>query len=181
MQEYVLVVEDDKIYRERLLRSFNDRGLLTLGASSRNEASILSREYSIRWAVIDLLINSESGLTVLEEILMRHPTAKCVILTGYGTIKTAVDAVKMGAAQYLTKPIDLLTILQSLGINTALDSAPLQRAALDPTPTLDQVEWDYIQRVLNYNSGNITAASKALGLPRRSLQRKLQKDPGKLT
>jgi two-component system response regulator RegA len=180
MQNYLLVAEDDKVYRERLVRAFRDRGYPTLSAASADEARGLANEYTIKWALIDLLIGADSGLEVLQEILSVHQSATCVILTGYGTIKTAVDAIKLGASQYLTKPADFSTIIHTLKLPEITVTSLDQERPPPTVPTLDQVEWEYIQRVLHNNRGNITQTSKALGVPRRSLQRKLQKYPGKL-
>jgi two-component system response regulator RegA len=180
MHEYLLVVEDDTVYRQRLVKAFSYRGYPTLSAASRNEARILVSEYHVKWALIDLLIGSESGLEVLQDILSVNPSAACVILTGYGTIQTAVDAIKLGATQYLTKPTDLPNIIRSLKLPALDEQVPADELTRSTFPTLDQVEWDYIQRVLQINNGNISQTSKALGVPRRTLQRKLQKDPGKL-
>lgn len=180
MQEYLLVVEDDTVYRERLVKAFNYRGYPALSAATHAEARSLANQYTVKWALIDLLIGPESGLEVLQDILAVDHTTICVILTGYGTIKTAVDATKLGASQYLTKPTDFATIMHSLKLPAVQEQKPVQEVQLSPVPTLDQVEWDYIQRVLQINKGNITRTSKALGVPRRTLQRKLQKDPGKL-
>lgn len=180
MLEYLLVVEDDTVYRERLVKAFTYRGYLTLSAATRDEAQRIANEHTVKWALIDLLIGSDSGLEVLQDLLSVNPSTICVILTGYGTIKTAVDAIKLGATQYLTKPTDLSTIIHTLKLPEIQDPLPTKELQPSTVPTLDQVEWDYIQRVLQINKGNITQASKALGVPRRSLQRKLQKYPGKL-
>lgn len=180
MQEYLLIVEDDKVYRERLVRAFTDRGYPTLSAANADETCRLVNEYLIKWALIDLIIDADSGLDVLQTILSVHRSANCVILTGYGTIKTAVDAIKLGASQYLTKPTDFATIIQSLKLPDVPQNPHYIGRETAAVPTLNQVEWEYIQRVLSKNRGNITTTSRALGLPRRSLQRKLQKDPGKL-
>ncbi len=180
MQEYLLVVENDNVFRERLVRAFNDRGYPTLSAASANEARTLVNLYVIKWALIDLVIDTDSGLDVLQAILSVHQSAICVILTGYGTITTAVDAIKLGAAQYLTKPTDFAAIIESLKLPEIPRNPTYIGEEAATVPTLNQVEWNYIQRVLSDNGGNITATSRALGVPRRSLQRKLRKDPGKL-
>ncbi|RIL07566.1 MAG: two-component system response regulator, partial [Proteobacteria bacterium] len=112
----------------------------------------------------------ESGLDLLGEISALSK-AKVVVLTGYGSIATAVEAVKLGAVNYLTKPVNADTVL------AAFEKSAPSRVEI---PDLAQVEWEHIQRVVNEYNGNISRASKVLGLHRRSLQRKLAKNPGRL-
>lgn len=127
-----------------------------------------------QFGVFDLKIPGGSGLSLLPEFKKIAPDCKIVLLTGYATFATAVQAVKQGAVNYLAKPAHADAILQ------ALMGAEATRTSSLPLPTLDQVEWDHIQRVLSDCDGNISKASKVLGLHRRSLQRKLAKFPDKL-
>jgi two-component system response regulator RegA len=176
--EQLLLVDDDVVFRTRLGRALRDRGLQVAEASTAEEVcSQLSLGFLPHKVVLDLRLQQESGLDVLSCILQRAPAAKVLLLTGYGTIASAVEALRLGAINYLTKPVDPDSLLAAFSSTTATSSAPVQATS---TPELAQVEWDHIQRVLQDCGGNVTLAAKSLGIHRRSLQRKLQKQPAKL-
>jgi two-component system, response regulator RegA len=168
----VLVVEDDTFLRERLVRAFNDRGLLARGAATVKEA-LPDTEEGPEYAVVDLRIGDDSGLEVVRQLLAKDPGTRVVMLTGYGSIATAVEAMRLGAVHYLTKPADADDILRALhrGASEALPSPPGEPLSLA------QAEWEHINSVLVSVSGNISEAARRLGLHRRSLQRKLAKYP----
>lgn len=168
----LLVVEDDQWLRERLVRAFQDRGLIARGAASVAEALTLSEE-APELAVIDLRVGDESGLDVLRALLQKDPATRVVMLTGYGSIATAVEAMRLGAVHYLTKPADADQILAALSRGSSGESVP---AGGEPL-TLARAEWEHINHVLVSVSGNISEAARRLGLHRRSLQRKLAKYP----
>jgi two-component system response regulator RegA len=168
----LLVVEDDDLLRDRLVRAFRDRGFLAQGAASATEADRLSEE-APEYAVIDLRIGDASGLEVIRMLLGKDSATRVVMLTGYGSIATAVEAMRLGAVHYLTKPADADEIL-----------AALRRGEPEASPapageplSLARAEWEHINHVLVSVSGNISEAARRLGLHRRSLQRKLSKYP----
>lgn len=168
----LLVVEDDDALRSRLVRAFAERGFVAQGAASAAEAERLAEE-APEYAVIDLRIGDESGLTVIKSLLAKDPATRVVMLTGYGSIATAVEAMRLGAVHYLTKPADADEILTALrrgesGAKPAVPDEPL---------SLARAEWEHINSVLVSVSGNISEAARRLGLHRRSLQRKLAKYP----
>jgi two-component system, response regulator RegA len=167
----LLVVEDDDFLRERLVRAFAERGFLAQGASSVSEARRLSED-APEYAVVDLRIGDESGLDVLRTLLAKDPATRVVVLTGYGSIATAVEAMRLGAVHYLTKPADADQILAALKRGTT-ESVPSVNEPL----SLARAEWEHINHVLVSVSGNISEAARRLGLHRRSLQRKLAKYP----
>jgi two-component system, response regulator RegA len=167
----LLVVEDDDFLRERLVRALCDRGFLAQGAASLSEARRLSED-APEYAVVDLRVGDESGLDVLKALLAKDPATRVVMLTGYGSIATAVEAMRLGAVHYLTKPADADQIASALQRGTS-DAAP---AAGEPL-SLARAEWEHINHVLVSVSGNISEAARRLGLHRRSLQRKLAKYP----
>jgi two-component system response regulator RegA len=168
----ILVVDDDDRFRERLVRAFADRGHDAQGARDAAEARSFAEADSPEWAVVDLRMPGSSGLEVLRELLAIDPATRIVVLTGYGSIATAVEAVRLGAVDYLTKPADADQILAALsGVR------PRDGERVGDVPSLARVEWEHIQRVLADCQGNVTQAAKALGLHRRSLQRKLGKYP----
>ncbi len=171
----ILVIEDDTVYRERLVQALIDRGLEAIGAEHGERGLELARRESPELAIVDMRMPGISGLEVVRELHAIDPTTRIVVLTAYGSIATAIDAVRLGAVHYLTKPADVDEILQ------AFDRSPLPRETDDRVGyeplSLARVEWEHINRVLADCGGNISKAARVLGLHRRSLQRKLSKHP----
>ena len=175
----ILVIDDDENFRKRLARAFRARGLVAFEAENQAIAEELALREQPDYITLDLKMENESGLVVLKKLLEINQKFKIAILTGYGTINTTVTALKIGAVNYLTKPIDADSILKSFEENEAKETTKIDNINIE-TPTLSQVEWDHINRVIDEHDGNISKASVALGLHRRSLQRKLGKMPGKI-
>jgi len=168
----ILVVDDDQRFRKRLSRAFNRRGLESITAGNFEEGLRAFAEHRPDMAVIDLKMPGKSGLELLTEALKVSPESRIVVLTGYGSIATAIEAVKKGAVSYLTKPADASEILG------AFDPDKTDTADLDLTPpSLARLEWEHINRVMADCGNNISEAARRLGLHRRTLQRKLQKFP----
>lgn len=168
--EAILVVDDDDTFRGRLAAALTARGYNVREASSAAQALVVAAEFDPELAIVDLRMPGDSGLDLIPRLKEVCAGIRIVVLTGYGSIATAVTAVQNGAAQYLTKPADVDSILRALaGIQN--DSSKVV------TPSLEQVEWEHIQRVLHDCGGNITWAAKSLGIHRRSLQRKLAQSP----
>jgi two-component system response regulator RegA len=169
----ILLVDDDRVFRERLCLTFERRGFDVRNASNAEEAINLAMQDSPEFAVVDLRMPGKSGLHLVKELHQIDETTKIIVLTGYGSIATAVDAVRLGAVNYLQKPADIDDILAAFakGTGEVLDpKTPSYQA-----PTLARAEWEHINRVLSDCGGNISEASRRLGIHRRSLQRKLQK------
>ena len=173
----ILVVDDDETFRTRLVRALTQRGFDASGAESLEEARERAEADSPEYAVIDLKMPGVSGLETLKALLAIDPTTRVVVLTGYGSIATAVEAIKLGARDYLTKPADVDQILKAL--TGSRDGTRESIPTVQDVPSLARVEWEHIQRVLSDSAGNITVAAKQLGIHRRSLQRKLGKFPAK--
>lgn len=169
----ILVVDDDERFRLRLAQAFGDRGFQVLAAASPAEALEVSAGKSVNLATVDLRMPGQSGLTLLAELLKLYPDIRVVVLTGYGSIATAVEAMRLGAHDYLTKPCHADRIL------AAFEGDPESREAnLEiPIPSLARVEREHIERVLHECNGNISKAARALGMHRRTLQYKLAKFP----
>jgi two-component system, response regulator RegA len=170
-----LIVDDDKVFRNRLRRAFELRGWEAHVAASGKEALIRARETGPDLAIVDLRMPGESGLDVVKSLRELDATVSIIVLTGYGSIATALEAVRCGADHYLSKPVDvdqILSTYEAVHLSTLGDTRP-------PTavPSLARVEWEHIQRVLTDCGGNVSQAAKLLGLHRRSLQRKLSKYP----
>ncbi len=171
----ILVVDDDDLLRQQLARAFERRGLEVRTAANVAEAKQLILEESPELAVVDLKMPDGSGMKLLELLHQVDPTTKSVMLTGYGSIATAIDAVRLGATYFLQKPADADEILNVFLRGEAASSEAPEIAP--KAPTLARAEWEHINRVLNDCTGNVSEAARRLGLHRRSLQRKLQKFP----
>jgi len=178
VERSVLIVDDDEVYRRRLARAFREAGWAVSEAPDAASALAAARATPLAHAVVDLRLPDDSGLEVVRQLLVAQPSTIVVVLTGYGSIATALDAVRLGAAHYLTKPADLDDLLAAFaraGISPEDAVSPLPEDR--EVPSLARVEWEHIQRVLADCGGNISEAARRLGLHRRSLQRKLAKFP----
>jgi two-component system response regulator RegA len=169
----ILLVDDDDAFRKRLTRALVDRGYDARAAHDYDAAMESARADSPQFAVVDLKMPGRSGLEVVRDLKAIDDTTRIVVLTGYGSIATAVEAVKLGATHYLPKPADVDEILAAL----TRDDGATEVHAEFPAPTLARAEWEHIQRVLGDCGGNISEAARRLGLHRRSLQLKLRKYP----
>ena len=169
----MLVVDDNPPLRERLARALRDRGFAVDAAADYDEAMALVAKQRFDRAVIDLRMPGKSGMELLRDIKKRSASTAVLVLTGFGSIATAVDALRLGAVNFLPKPADADEIL------AAFVRAEEPKAAAAPvaveTPSLARAEWEHIHRVLADCEGNLSEAARRLGIHRRSLQRKLQK------
>jgi two-component system, response regulator RegA len=171
----LLLVDDDEVFRTRMARAFVERGYEVASAHDFDSALALAKEESPELAVLDLKMPGKSGLELVKALLEIDPQTKIVVLTGYGSIATAIDAVRLGATYYLQKPADADEILAAFARGQA---PPLDPPESDyRAPSLARAEWEHINRVLSDCGGNISEAARRLGIHRRSLQRKLQKYP----
>ncbi len=170
-----LIVDDDPTLAGMLERVLQRRGFSTISASDAAQALQLTNSVMFERAIVDLKLGSDSGLQLIRELKLRQPEMAIVMLTGYSSISTAVEAVKLGAVNYLCKPADADEILAAFGeqkqqLSTETTYTPL---------SIDRLEWEHIQKILQENDGNISATARALGMHRRTLQRKLHKRPVK--
>ena len=171
----LLIVEDDEPLRNRLARAFADRGFDVRAAASAADAQDAARADSPELVLLDLRVGTDNGLDLIPELLHLDPATRIVVLTGFGSVATAVEAIRRGAAHYLTKPADTDEILAAFERGTAAgDAAPPLQAM-----SLDRVEWEHINRVLVDCGGNISEAARVLNIHRRSLQRKLSRYPSR--
>jgi len=169
----ILIVDDDPIFSEVLAKALTKRGFEVTTATDVEHAKQLLKEFRPDYAVVDLRMPGPSGLELIPSLCELNNEIKIVILTGYASISTAVEAVKLGATHYLTKPADADEIVAAF----ERDRGESQ-TEIPPTPiSLDRLEWEHIQKVLGDCNGNISEAARSLGLHRRTLQRKLQKRP----
>jgi len=174
-KQAALIVDDDEVFRSRLCRAFLLRGWEAHEAADAATALEKARENGPDLAVVDLRLAGESGLEVVRGLRSLDATLSIIMLTGYGSIATALDAVKCGADHYLTKPADVEQILAAFEAVSASPAAGMRTP--ESVPSLARVEWEHIQRILADCGGNVSQAARLLGLHRRSLQRKLLKYP----
>jgi len=171
----LLVVDDDDTFRGVLAQAMKKRGFDIVEADSAESAWVLVQQNPPDYAVIDLKMSGDSGLVLVRQIRTLAIGTKMVVLTGYASIATAVEAIKLGATHYLVKPVDANEIVAAFGKHEGDTTAEV---AMNPL-SVDRLEWEHIQRVLAENSGNISATARSLNMHRRTLQRKLGKNPSK--
>lgn len=171
----LLVVDDDERFRERLVRALEKRGYEVRACASGAEAITAAEAESPELALVDLRMPGEWGLHVVRALLEIDPATRVVVLTAYGSIATALEAVRIGAVSYLQKPASVDEIERAF----ASPELPADASASAPAevPSLAKAEWEHINRVLTECDGNIRKAARLLGLHRRTLQRKLAKFP----
>jgi two-component system response regulator RegA len=183
MGDSTLIIEDDETFSATLARALRRRGYVV--AAVRNvEAALGQAEANPPdRVVLDLNLGGASGLKLIPRLLEINPACRIVVLTGYASITTAVDAIKLGAVQYLAKPVDVNTLLLAFGHElrgSGISPPPSSPAPISPVPmSVDRMEWEHIQRVLRDHKGNISSTARALNMHRRTLQRKLLKRPAR--
>jgi two-component system response regulator RegA len=168
-----LLVDDDALYLRTLQRSLQRRGVASVTAQTAAEALAIAGVQRPAFALIDLRLGGDSGLTLIAPLLELRPDMRILLVTGYASIATAVEAMKRGADNYLAKPVTAEAILRALADEPGASAEPEETML-----PLSRLEWEHIQQALSETEGNITAAARLLGMHRRSLQRKLAKRPG---
>lgn len=169
----LLLVDDDEAFREVLTRALERRGFSVTSAHNIESALDSAATNHPSYAVVDLRMPGESGLTLIPDFLEINPHMKIVVLTGYASITTAVEAIKLGAIYYLTKPTDADEIVAAFDRT----KGDVEAKVPDTPVPLQRLEWEHIQKVLTECGGNISQAARKLKMHRRTLQRKLQKRP----
>lgn len=166
----LLIVEDDEIFAEALSSEFQEKSYSTKHVTNLRDLRAQPFDENFEFAIVDLKLKGESGLDAVSIIKEQSPDCTIVVLTGYGSIATAVQAVKLGATNYIAKPASISDIERALQGNfevpTSLEDSP---------PPLHRHEREYIEKVVADCAGNISQAAKTLGIHRQSLQRKLRK------
>ena len=177
MQTHIIIIDDDRVFREVLARSLKNLNCDVSHFSEPSQAmnsinefeSTLDNQLTV---LLDLKLEKDSGLKWINSIRNANTECRIIVLTGYASITTAVEAIKLGADDYLAKPITAREILSQLrkdGVENA--------AVSDKPMSVERLAWEHIQKVLQDNDGNISASARALGMHRRTLQRKLLKKP----
>lgn len=169
----LLLVDDDPAFLQVMGKALSRRAYEVLKAGDGETALELARSQQPVHAVVDLKLENESGLDLIPRLLEIRPGLNIVVLTGYASIATAVEAVKRGAANYLAKPVKADELVRTLEGEAAPEPG---EEAYSPM-SVERLEWEHIQRVLKEHGGNISATARSLGMYRRTLQRKLAKKP----
>jgi len=168
----ILIIDDEPVFTQVLARAFSRRGYEVREAHDAVEAMALIESFQPQRVTLDLKMVKSSGLQLIPQLLKVIPELNIVVLTGYSSITTAVQAIKLGASNYLCKPANTDEIL------AAFEAQSTEEVAVVETPiSVNRLEWEHIQKVLAEHEGNISATARALDMHRRTLQRKLHKRP----
>ena len=171
----MLVVDDDPVFGSVLARALSKRGFVVEVASGVREAQRKFAAGIPDYAVFDLKMADGSGLVLVEELKRLNPAARIVVLTGFASVATAIEAIKLGAVHYLPKPADADDVVAAFGRGQGDTGMPVNARPL----SVDRLEWEHIQKILAENAGNVSATARALSMHRRTLQRKLTKKPAR--
>lgn len=198
MTTQLLIVEDDELYASTLKRRLTKHSFVCALAGNKSDALLLSKQLSPDVILLDMHLAGESGLSIIKPLRASVPKAKIILLTGYASIATAVEAIKLGADDYLAKPVDTTTLLNTIGNSGSQAGADTgisagsnagfkagaiasqiqeEHVVVPETLSSEQLEWEHIHQVLKANDGNVSAAARQLSMHRRTLQRKLKKRP----
>lgn len=177
-----LLVDDDTLYVKTLQRSLARRGVETVIAIDAMAALSLARQVRPYFTLIDLKLGQDSGISLIQPLRDIRSDMRILLVTGYASIATAVEAIKIGADDYLPKPANISTILRAIGEEADDPTPPAPpQADIEMMTPLNRLQWEHIQQALHETGGNISAAARLLGMHRRSLQRKLTKRPSPMS
>lgn len=169
----LLVVDDDRTFCRMLKRAMERRGFEVTVAHSAEQGLWAAEDDPPEFALVDLNMPGGWGLGLIEKLKALDPATRIVVLTGYASVATAVEAIRLGAIHYLAKPAKPEEILEAFERDAGDPSVPVS----EMPPSLDRFEWEHIQKVLVEAEGNISLAARQLGMHRRTLQRRLAKKP----
>jgi len=172
----ILIVEDDTIFANTLKRRLTKHDFDCVHVETNSEALLACHRHMPDYVLLDMKLSQETTLNIITPIRQLRPNSRIILLTGFASIATAVDAIKLGADDYLTKPLDTQTLLAALNESKACE-IPTNTELDGETLSAEQVQWQHIQQVLKANDGNVSATARQLSMHRRTLQRKLQKRP----
>ena len=170
----LLIIEDDITLASTLARRLTKQSFSCEVAHNQSDALLSARKHLPDFILLDMKLGDDNGLALIKPLRSLLPQAYIVLLTGFASIATAVEAMRLGANDYLTKPVDMATLLKAL--NADLNTQNVSDVAT-PVMSPERLEWEHIQQVLHSNNGNVSATARQLNMHRRTLQRKLQKKP----
>jgi len=169
----LLIIEDDINLASTLARRLTKQGFICDVAHNQSDALLRARQLVPESILLDMKLGDDNGLMLIKPLRNLLENTHIVLLTGFASIATAVEAMRLGANDYLTKPIDMATLLKALNNETSELQTSIDDAVMSP----ERLEWEHIQQVLHSNNGNISVTARQLNMHRRTLQRKLQKKP----
>jgi len=172
-KDRLLLVDDDEIFLDVLSKAMGKRGYDVMSSANITDAVSQAQSMTPSMAVVDLKLVGESGLDLIPLLKDINPDMNIIVLTGYSSIATAVTAVKLGASDYLSKPVTAGDVVKALSGKSKTVDVPEDFSPM----SVERLEWEHIQKVLKENDGNISATARSLGMYRRTLQRKLAKKP----
>ncbi|MQR00550.1 response regulator transcription factor [Glaciimonas soli] len=175
-QPSFLILDDNEVFATTLARALNRRGFATTMVDTGQQALTAAELTAFTFVTIDLQLAEDSALQWIAPLRQQLPQARLLVLTGYASIATTVQAIKAGADNYLAKPANVDSILSALQHDAANAENTLSPVAATPL-SVERLEWEHIQRVLAEHQGNISSTARALNMHRRTLQRKLAKRP----
>lgn len=175
MNKRILIVDDEEHFAQVLGKSLARMGHDTHYATTPEQAYAIVQQEAFDWISLDLRLGQDSGLKLISTLRTYTPDARIVILTGFASIPTAVEAIKLGAFNYIHKPATVKELVSAFEGQTEAAEVAIEEAPM----SVERLEWEHIQRVLHENDGNISSTARALGMHRRTLQRKLQKHPSR--
>jgi len=173
IEETLLIVDDDEVFTSVLARAMTRRFAQVEVANTVEGALACAQRCSPEKIVLDLKIHEASGLDIIKALCDISPGVEIVVLTGYSSIATTVEAMRLGATNYLCKPVDAGELCRAFDSSSSCPSPDIPTSP----PSVGRLQWEHIQKVLNQNGGNVSATARALGMHRRTLQRRLQKRP----
>ncbi|NNJ92099.1 MAG: response regulator [Gammaproteobacteria bacterium] len=177
MHNTVLTIDDDQVFCQLVKRGLERHDYEVIIANDETSALQQAKTHPLDFVLLDLRLGDASGIQLIEPLLEISPQSQIIVMTGYASLTTAVQAIKLGAVNYLAKPVDIPTLLKTLEKPEATEEVTqTPQEELSPT-SLKRLEWEHIQRILHENDGNISATARQLNMHRRTLQRKLQKKP----
>ncbi|HZQ62263.1 MAG TPA: response regulator [Casimicrobiaceae bacterium] len=172
----LLLIDDDQVLCQVMARAFEARGYNVRTAHTGRDGIAAAQAFRPDAAVVDLRLPDQTGLKLIGSLKAINGDMRIVVLTGHGSIPTAIEAVKLGATYYLTKPVEADEVVAALAKDAANDGVPVDAKPM----SVDRLEWEHIQRVLRDNNDNVSATARALSMHRRTLQRKLRKHPARV-
>ena len=176
MMNKLLIIEDDTALSATLARRMTKQGFECAQCHDASEGLLMARQFNPSHILLDMKIAEQNGLTLIKPLRGLLPKVKLVLLTGYASIATAVEAIRLGADNYLAKPVDTQTLLNALNAQIE-DEVQAQTEFTEQPISPKRLEWEHIQQVLANNNGNVSETARLLGMHRRTLQRKLLKKP----
>ncbi|WP_024603458.1 MULTISPECIES: response regulator [unclassified Pseudoalteromonas] len=168
----LLIIEDDINLASTLARRLTKQGFTCEVAHNQSDALLTARKLLPDFVLLDMKLGDDNGLALIKPLRSLLPQTHIVLLTGFASIATAVEAMRSGANDYLTKPVDMATLLKALNTEPVASNV-IDDAVMSP----ERLEWEHIQQVLHSNNGNVSVTARQLNMHRRTLQRKLQKKP----